>query len=404
MVEVHTISMAEKPNQKHVLVTGGAGYIGSHTVVELVNSGYIPIIVDNFQNSFPECLDRISELVGYPVIFYEVNILNQAALEEVFQKHNIDHVIHFVGLKCVGESWDIPLDYYTTNVCGVIILLHVMLKYNVRNLVFSSSCTVYGDVQQLPISENQRTGSCTNPYGKSKYMNEEILSDFHRANNDWNIVMLRYFNPVGAHPSGKLGEDPQGVPNNLMPYVAQVAIGRRTHLNVFGNDYDTPDGTGIRDYIHVVDLAKGHVLALKKLEQKCGCDVYNLGTGQGYSVLEVVKAFSEVSGKEIPYKIAERRPGDVAVCYSNPEKAREHLNWSAKFGLKDMCAHMWNFQTLNPNGYRSSEDNQTLLVNGCQSHEDDKKTPETDGYKSKSDNIIQIVKHFNNHLSVSSKS
>ncbi|XP_014666766.1 PREDICTED: UDP-glucose 4-epimerase-like [Priapulus caudatus] len=320
---------------------------------------------DNFQ-TIPECIYRIEEIIGEALIFYEADVLDAAALCRIFKEHEIDCVIHFVGLKCVGESWDIPLQYYQTNIGGTMTLLEAMKQHGVHNLVFSSSCTVYGDPQYLPVDEAHPTGACTNPYGRSKHINELILKDFYAANKDWNIVMLRYFNPVGAHTSGKIGEDPQGVPNNLMPYVAQVAVGRRSHLNIFGDDYDTHDGTGVRDYIHVVDLGKGHVAAIKALENSCGCKVYNLGTGHGYSVLDVVAEFRRTSGRDVAYRITERRDGDVAATYSCPSAAARELGWTAVHGLSDMCAHMWKFQSLNPTGYRSPS-----VANGH--------TPVTDG-------------------------
>uniref|UniRef100_A0A5F9CN57 UDP-N-acetylglucosamine 4-epimerase n=1 Tax=Oryctolagus cuniculus TaxID=9986 RepID=A0A5F9CN57_RABIT len=328
---------------EEVLVTGGAGYIGSHTVLELLEAGYSPVVIDNFHNAIrgggamPESLRRVQELTGRKVEFEEMDILDQAALQRLFQKHSFVAVIHFAGLKAVGESVQKPLDYYRVNLTGTIQLLEIMRTHGVKNLVFSSSATVYGNPQYLPLDEAHPTGGCTNPYGKSKFFIEEMIQDLCRADKAWNAVLLRYFNPTGAHASGCIGEDPQGIPNNLMPYVSQVAIGRREALNVFGNDYDTEDGTGVRDYIHVVDLAKGHIAALKKLKEQCGCRIYNLGTGTGYSVLQMVQAMEKASGKKIPYKVVARREGDVAVCYANPSLAHEELGWTAALGLDRMC-------------------------------------------------------------------
>ncbi|XDC52296.1 hypothetical protein R6Z07M_003478 [Ovis aries] len=344
--------MAEK-----VLVTGGAGYIGSHTVLELLEAGYSPMVIDNFHNairgggSMPESLRRVQELTGRSVEFEEMDILDQAALQRLFKKHSFMAVIHFAGLKAVGESVQKPLDYYRVNLTGTIQLLEMMRAHGVKNLVFSSSATVYGNPQYLPLDEAHPTGGCTNPYGKSKFFIEEMIRDLCQADKAWNAVLLRYFNPIGAHASGCIGEDPQGIPNNLMPYVSQVAIGRREVLNVFGNDYDTEDGTGVRDYIHVVDLAKGHIAALRKLKEQCGCRIYNLGTGTGYSVLQMVQAMEKASGKKIPYKVVARREGDVAACYANPSLALKELGWSAALGLDRMCEDLWRWQKQNPSGF-----------------------------------------------------
>ncbi|XP_006159430.1 UDP-glucose 4-epimerase [Tupaia chinensis] len=344
--------MAEK-----VLVTGGAGYIGSHTVLELLEAGYSPVVVDNFHNairggdSMPESLRRVQELTGRTVEFEEMDILDQAALRRLFEKHSFMAVIHFAGLKAVGESVQKPLDYYRVNLTGTIQLLEIMRAHGVKNLVFSSSATVYGTPQYLPLDEAHPTGGCTNPYGKSKFFIEEMIRDLCQADKAWNAVLLRYFNPTGAHASGCIGEDPQGIPNNLMPYVSQVAIGRREALNVFGNDYDTEDGTGVRDYIHVVDLAKGHIAALRKLKEQCGCRIYNLGTGTGYSVLQMVRAMEKASGKKIPYKVVARREGDVAACYADPRLAHEELGWTAALGLDRMCEDLWRWQKQNPLGF-----------------------------------------------------
>lgn len=343
--------MAEK-----VLVTGGGGYIGSHCVVELIEAGYQPIVVDNFSNAVregnvPESICRIEKLLKTSIEFHELDLLDRPGLEKLFKKHSFSAVIHFAGLKAVGESVEKPLLYYKVNLTAFMNLLEVMQAHRVRNLVFSSSATVYGDPQRLPIDEQHPVGGCTNPYGKTKYFIEEMVKDHCKVEKDWNAVLLRYFNPIGAHCSGQIGEDPQGIPNNLLPYVAQVAVGRRECLSVYGNDYDTIDGTGVRDYIHVVDLAKGHIAALKKLKEDCGCKVYNLGTGKGYSVLEMVKAMEKASGKEIPYKIAPRRGGDVASCYADPRVAEKELGWKARFDLERMCEDLWRWQSMNPTGF-----------------------------------------------------
>ncbi|XP_070806202.1 UDP-glucose 4-epimerase [Pituophis catenifer annectens] len=340
-----------------ILVTGGAGYIGSHCVLELVEAGYTPVVIDNFHNAIrgenmvPESIQRVMEIVGKEIPFQELDVLDERALQQLFKKHHFSAVIHFAGLKAVGESVQMPLEYYKVNLTGTIRLLETMKAHGVRNIVFSSSATVYGDPAYLPLDEKHPVGSCTNPYGKSKYFIEEMIQDLCKAEPEWNAVLLRYFNPIGAHKSGKIGEDPQGIPNNLMPYVAQVAVGRREHLNIFGNDYDTVDGTGVRDYIHVTDLAKGHIAALQKLKENCGCKIYNLGTGVGYSVLQMVKAMEKASGRQINYKIVERREGDVASCYANPGLAERELGWKAIFGLDKMCEDLWRWQSQNPTGF-----------------------------------------------------
>ncbi|EDO49922.1 predicted protein [Nematostella vectensis] len=340
---------------KKVLVTGGAGYIGSHCVVEILNAGYEVVIIDNLSNSDAECVRRVEEISGKKVPFFIEDLLNKEALDDIFKKHKFNGVLHFAGLKAVGESVQIPLRYYHNNLTGTLHLLECMKKHGVHNLVFSSSATVYGDPQFLPITESHPAGGCTNPYGKTKYFIEEMLKDLCYAEKEFNIVSLRYFNPVGAHKSGKIGEDPKDIPNNLLPYITQVAVGKRPHLNVFGKDYDTPDGTGVRDYIHVVDLAMGHVAALKKVEEKCGWKVYNLGTGRGYSVLEMVKAVEKASGKEIPYKFTDRRAGDIASCYADPSLAAKELNWKATRAQNEMCEDSWRWQANNPNGYRKTD-------------------------------------------------
>ncbi|MCL1119529.1 UDP-glucose 4-epimerase GalE [Shewanella seohaensis] len=334
-----------------ILVTGGAGYIGTHTVVELLNAGSEVIVLDNLSNSSIEALNRVERITGKSVTFYQGDILNKALLQKVFSDHNIDAVIHFAGLKAVGESVAKPLKYYENNVTGTLILCQVMAEFKVKNLVFSSSATVYGDPASLPITEDFPTGA-TNPYGQSKLMVEHILADLHHSDPSWNIARLRYFNPVGAHASGLIGEDPNDIPNNLMPFIAQVAVGKRETLSVFGNDYPTHDGTGVRDYIHVVDLALGHLKALEKLATKPGLVTYNLGTGQGYSVLDMVKAFEKACGKSIAYQIAPRRPGDIAACYANPDHAKTDLGWQATHSLEDMANSSWHWQSTNPNGYK----------------------------------------------------
>lgn len=333
-----------------ILVTGGAGYIGSHACVELLNEGYDLVVVDNLSNSKTESLKRVKELTGKSIKFYEVDILDKEGLDKVFSENDIEAVIHFAGLKAVGESVEIPLKYYHNNITGTLILCEVMEKYNVKKLVFSSSATVYGIPQSVPISEDFPL-STTNPYGSTKLMIEQILRDLYTSDKEWSISLLRYFNPIGAHESGRIGEDPNGIPNNLMPFITQVAIGKREKLSVFGNDYDTHDGTGVRDYIHVVDLAKGHLKALQKIKNTTGIDAFNLGTGTGYSVLDIVKNFEKANGIKIPYEITPRRPGDIAQCYADPTKAKEELGWVAEKGIEDMCRDSWNWQKKNPKGY-----------------------------------------------------
>ena len=335
----------------HILVTGGAGYIGSHTCLELLASGHEVTVVDNLSNSSIESLRRVSEITGRDLDFFEVDLLDQDALASVFESiETVDAVIHFAGKKAVGESVEKPLLYYSNNLTGTLTLCAVMESFGCFNIIFSSSATVYGDPETVPITEDFPL-SCTNPYGRTKLMTEEILSDLHVADKRWNVCLLRYFNPVGAHKSGRIGEDPAGIPNNLVPYIAQVAVGKLETLAVFGNDYDTSDGTGVRDYIHVVDLALGHVRALGKLKENPGVVIYNLGTGRGYSVLEMVHAFEEACGKKIPYRIAPRRPGDIAACYADPEKAYQELGWQASRGLAEMCEDTWRWQKNNPGGY-----------------------------------------------------
>ncbi len=334
-----------------ILVTGGTGYIGSHTVVELQNCGFDVVVCDNLSNSSKKSLDRIQQITGKPVKFYLADIRDREAMENIFSCESIDSVIHFAGLKAVGESVAKPWEYYDNNISGTLILLDVMRNHGVKNIIFSSSATVYGDPAFVPITEECPKGQCTNPYGWTKSMLEQIMTDIQKADPTWNVVLLRYFNPIGAHPSGLIGEDPNGIPNNLMPYVTQVAIGKRSQLGVFGNDYDTHDGTGVRDYIHVVDLAVGHVKALKMIEEKAGLKIYNLGTGNGYSVLDVVHNFEEATGVPVPYVIQARRPGDIATCYASADKAREELGWVAQFGIREMCADSWRWQEMNPNGY-----------------------------------------------------
>jgi len=335
-----------------VLVTGGAGYIGSHTVVELLNAGYDVIIADNFCNSHPEVLNRIAALTGKQPVFYEADVRDASVLNNIFSQHRIESVIHFAGLKAVGESTRLPLKYYQNNIAATLTLCEVMQQHNVFDLVFSSSATVYGDPHAVPINENFPL-SATNPYGRSKLMVEEILRDVAKAEPRWGIVLLRYFNPVGAHASGTMGEDPNGIPNNLLPFISQVAIGRLPQLSVFGNDYPTPDGTGVRDYIHVVDLAIGHIKAIERIKRERGVLTYNLGTGQGYSVLEMIRAFEKVSGKQIAYQIVDRRPGDIAECWADPAYAANDLGWKAERGLQDMMQDTWRWQSNNPNGYKA---------------------------------------------------
>ena len=334
-----------------ILVTGGAGYIGSHTCIELLNEGYEVVVVDNLCNSCEESLKRVEEITGKTVKFYEADLLDRDALEKIFAAEKVESVIHFAGLKAVGESVQKPLEYYHNNITGTLILCDVMRNHGVKNIVFSSSATVYGDPAFIPITEECPKGVCTNPYGWTKSMLEQILTDLHTADSEWNVVLLRYFNPIGAHKSGKIGENPKGIPNNLMPYITQVAVGKLKCLGVFGDDYDTPDGTGVRDYIHVVDLALGHVKAIKKLEAKEGVSIYNLGTGNGYSVLQMVKAMEKACGHEIPYEIKPRREGDIATCYADPSKAKRELGWEAQRGLDEMCEDSWRWQSNNPEGY-----------------------------------------------------
>lgn len=327
-----------------ILLPGGAGYIGSHTAVELLNAGKEIIIIDNFSNSKPEVLEKIKEITGKDFKFYEIDYLDREKLEKVFEENNIEAVMNFAGYKAVGESVQKPIEYYTNNISGCLVLLDTMRKYGVKKFIFSSSATVYGDPEVIPITEECKTGGTTNPYGTTKLFIEQILKDIYTSDNTWDICILRYFNPVGAHESGLIGEEPQGIPNNLMPYIARVASGKLQELSVFGNDYNTPDGTGVRDYIHVVDLAKGHVLALNKLDkEEKGLYIYNLGTGTGYSVLDMVKAFEKATGKKVPYKIAPRRAGDIAACYARPDKAQKELGWTAKKTLEDMCKDSWNY-------------------------------------------------------------
>ena len=335
----------------NVLVTGGAGYIGSHTCVELLQRDMGVVVVDNLVNSSPKAIERVEQITGKHVDFYVKDVRDREAMNAIFDKHQIDCVIHFAGLKAVGESVDMPLEYYDNNLFSTVTLCEVMRDHGVKNIVFSSSATVYSGDNEMPLREASRTGMCTNPYGWTKYMSEQILRDTAKSDNDWAIVLLRYFNPIGAHSSGLIGEDPRGIPNNLMPFISQVAIGRREYLNVFGDDYDTPDGTGVRDYIHVVDLARGHVAAINYMQQHKGESVFNLGTGNGYSVLDMVHAFEKVTGRKVPYRIAPRRPGDLATVYASPDKSAELLGWKAEYGLEDMCRDTWAWQSKNPMGY-----------------------------------------------------
>jgi len=335
----------------NVLVTGGIGYIGSHTCVQMIEAGIKPIIIDNLCNANIAVLERIETLSGEPATFYQGDIRDEAFLDSLFRQHDIQAVIHFAGLKAVGESVSKPLDYYDNNVNGSLVLARCMRKAGVKRLIFSSSATVYGDPAQVPITESSPTGATTNPYGRSKHMVEQCLSDLYYAEKDWSITLLRYFNPVGAHPSGLMGEDPQGTPNNLMPFIAQVAVGRREKLSVFGNDYPTVDGTGVRDYIHVMDVADGHIAALQKVGEKVGLHIYNLGTGQGSSVLEMVDAFSKASGKAVPYELCPRRPGDIAECWASTDKAERELGWKATRTVAEMAADTWKWQSNNPQGY-----------------------------------------------------
>lgn len=335
-----------------ILVTGGAGFIGSHTLIELYKAGHTALVVDNLYNANPEALRRVADIIGIPEIpFVEADIRDREALEAVFANHHFDACIHFAGLKAVGESVAKPLEYYENNLNGTFVLLDVMRRHNCKNIIFSSSATVYGDPAIIPITEDCPKGQCTNPYGQTKSMLEQVMMDLQKAEPEWNVVLLRYFNPIGAHPSGRIGENPNGIPNNLMPYITQVAVGKRERLGVFGNDYPTHDGTGVRDYIHVMDLAAAHVAALQAITRKAGLAIYNIGTGQGYSVLDVVNAFIRVNKVDIPYTIMPRRAGDIATCYCNPDKAARELGWKAQFGLDDMCRDAWNWQKNNPNGY-----------------------------------------------------
>lgn len=337
-------------NKQTILLTGGAGFIGSHTIIELDKAGYKVVVVDNLANSKEEAIRRVEQIVGKKIEFVCADVRNRDAMNRLFDAHNFYAVIHFAGLKAVGESVAKPLEYYENNMNATFVLLDVMRNHNCKNIIFSSSATVYGDPAIIPISEQCPKGRCTNPYGQTKSMLEEVLSDVQRADNEWNVVLLRYFNPIGAHPSGLIGENPNGIPNNLMPYITQTAIGLRQELGVFGNDYPTHDGTGVRDYIHVCDLAAGHVCALKAIDQQCGLAIYNLGTGCGYSVLDVVNAFEKANNVKVPYSIKPRRAGDIATCYCDPSKALNELGWKAQYNIEDMCRHSWNFQTKNPNG------------------------------------------------------
>lgn len=337
----------------NVLVTGGTGYIGSHTCIELAKEGHRIVIVDNLSNSSVKCLDRLEELIGERPVFYKADILDGDALDQIIKKEKIEAVIHFAGLKAVGESVEIPLRYYENNVSGTLTLCKVMQNNNLKNLIFSSSATVYGEPAEIPITEQCPKGVCTNPYGWTKSMIEQILTDLYQSDHSWNIVLLRYFNPIGADKSGLIGEDPKGIPNNLLPYVSQVAVGKLECINVFGSDYDTPDGTGVRDYIHVTDLAKGHTAAMKKFSDSSKVRIYNLGTGRGYSVLEVIRSFEKACGKNLTYRLVERRPGDIAVCYADPTLALKELGWRAKLGLDEMCEDSWRWQKNNPDGFET---------------------------------------------------
>ncbi|MCI6886827.1 MAG: UDP-glucose 4-epimerase GalE [Lachnospiraceae bacterium] len=338
-----------------ILVTGGAGYIGSHTCVELLNEGYEVVVVDNLYNASEKALERVEQITGRKVTFYEADLLDQPAIDAIFDKEAIDAVIHFAGYKAVGESVQKPIEYYHNNMTGTLLLCDSMRRHGVKNIIFSSSATVYGDPAEIPITEQCPKKTPTNPYGQTKTMLEQVLMDIQHADPEWNVILLRYFNPIGAHKSGLIGEDPKGIPNNLLPYVAQVAIGKLKCIGVFGDDYDTPDGTGVRDYIHVVDLARGHVKALEKFKEEKTVRIYNLGTGHGYSVLQVVKAFGKACGKELPYEIKPRRAGDIATCYCNPEKAKEELGWVAEYGIEEMCEDSWRWQSNNPDGYNTEK-------------------------------------------------
>ena len=339
----------------NVLVTGGAGYIGSHTCLELLESGYGVVVIDNLCNSNPKSLERVEKLTGKKLKFYEGDVRDEALLTKIFQENDLGCVIHFAGLKAVGESVAKPWEYYDNNLNTTLVLTKVMKQFGMKNIIFSSSATVYTADNEMPLKETSRTGGCTNPYGWTKYMTEQILSGIAHADGDWSVVLLRYFNPIGAHKSGLIGEDPRGIPNNLMPYITQTAIGRREKLSVYGNDYPTHDGTGVRDYIHVVDLAKGHVAAVEYASANRGCEVFNLGNGNGYSVLDMVNTFMEVNGVNVPYEIVARRPGDIATCYADPAKSREVLGWTAEKTLSDMCRDSWNWQKQNPQGFDTPE-------------------------------------------------
>lgn len=340
---------------KNILITGGAGYIGSHVAVELLNKNYKVIVYDNLTNSSKISVKRVEEITGKNITFYEADILDEKKLSEVFEKEKIDVVIHCAALKSVGESVKKPLEYYHNNITGTLSLLKIMRKYSCKNIIFSSSATVYGDPESVPITEDFPKGTCTNPYGWTKSMMEQIMTDLQKSDPEWKVVLLRYFNPIGAHKSGKIGEDPQGIPNNLLPYIAQVAVGKLDYLSVFGDDYDTVDGTGVRDYIHVVDLAKGHVLAVDKIDKLKGVSIFNLATGKGYSVLEVLKAFEKACGKKISYKVVQRREGDIAKCFADASKAYKILGWKAKKDIDEMCEDSWRWQLQNPNGYKEKE-------------------------------------------------
>lgn len=337
----------------NILLTGGAGYIGSHTIIELDKKGHSVVVVDNLVNSNKEALRRVGEIIGKNIPFVQADVRDRVAMETVFADNAIDAVIHFAGLKAVGESVAKPLEYYENNMNATFVLLDVMRSHGCKNIIFSSSATVYGNPAEIPITEDCPKGQCTNPYGQTKSMLEEVLKDVQKADPEWNVVLLRYFNPIGAHKSGRIGENPNGIPNNLMPYITQTAVGIRKELGIFGNDYDTHDGTGVRDYIHVVDLASAHVAALQAIQRNCGLAVYNIGTGRGYSVLDVVKAFEKVNNVNVPYSIKPRRPGDIATCYCNPAKAKAELGWEAEYDIEDMCRDSWNWQKNNPRGYES---------------------------------------------------